>query len=535
MSKRHISSQAIHTTDWLKYHPYNRFSPYDGYYLKQANDIFNFLNKPGTPFREVFQREDLKTLAVVLTCHFEDFVSDIGIWRAVVRKQEELFGRPVPFFDLDGYDPEYLNVQDFAYLIWHQMSKIADKNLVPVSLPILEVAAYCYTFFEARIDEAPTTEFYDKWLTLSDDFDFFELKNRVRWLALECYLLTPEFAIGLNEKLDEVFSQDQFGKFDGMDMGKLAYQTQEDFFFLTTSSWCGLTAAQWFAEMAHCSTEMKADIRNLHHQVPGYFIFEDEDDQYYYFRYIRNDRRFAIWSDSITFGPGELVPGRLFGFFTIVNWLGKWWLSGSFLGWAVDSKFMEELKNDKKPVHFYAWDEERQQKIRGFNNSAEAAFIEYFGDRMVFFKDQNEMNAALMEQYEWYNEVKVSGKKKSLKTIQTARYRNIDLNTKDGVIVFFIPEEGIRVFTELFEIIRLLKADKLNEIEKERLFEDIFFGCPPDVVRYLIQHYPSKNLCFPMVEDPDFVIENLEFFLRFFSARGFLEKVPSMSLFDSSS
>lgn len=103
ISKRSLSTQALSTQDWLKYRPYERFSAYDGYYLRQANAIFNLLNHPTEGFRKYFQRNHLMEMAILITCHFEDFINNIGLWKALTRKHRELCGYAIPFYDPEEF------------------------------------------------------------------------------------------------------------------------------------------------------------------------------------------------------------------------------------------------------------------------------------------------------------------------------------------------------------------------------------------------------------------------------------------------
>lgn len=66
--------QALTTKDWLKYRPDKKFYTCDGYSLKLANSIFEYLNKPDSGFRDIFDRELLKERALVTACCFDFFL-----------------------------------------------------------------------------------------------------------------------------------------------------------------------------------------------------------------------------------------------------------------------------------------------------------------------------------------------------------------------------------------------------------------------------------------------------------------------------
>ena len=291
MSKTRKFGRSLTTKDWMKYRPYNNFSGYDGYYLKLAKTVFEYLNHPQWGFKETLSREDLREVAVLLTCHFEDFINGIGLWQAFLRKNEELYGRQLPLYNLEDYDPDYLNPQDFAYLLWHHMGKLARKTLDPYSMRLLDAAAYCYEFFEKRIDQAPVTNFYDQWLDISANTYFFELKKRLIWMASENYLIAPELNVALKESIEDFF-EESTESMRMMDPGKVIYGIREDYLLKTSSSWCALTAPEWLAEVARCTDEVRDNIRRLFQRVQGMFLYQGHDERYYHFEFLASGRKF---------------------------------------------------------------------------------------------------------------------------------------------------------------------------------------------------------------------------------------------------
>ena len=50
---------------------------------------------------EEFKGDNLRELAIVLTMYYEDMISDLGIWNALTDSFQELYGRQLPFYDVD--------------------------------------------------------------------------------------------------------------------------------------------------------------------------------------------------------------------------------------------------------------------------------------------------------------------------------------------------------------------------------------------------------------------------------------------------
>ncbi|MCB0583502.1 MAG: DUF3843 family protein [Phaeodactylibacter sp.] len=530
-------SQGLTITDWMKYRPYKIPSAYDSYYLKLANSALAYLDRPETGFKGIFRREHLKELAVLLTCHFEDFICEIGLWRALVRKHQELYGKYLPLFDLEEYDPNYLNPQDFAYLIWHHLGKMAQKTLMPQGRPLLAAADHFYDFFETRIDEAPATDFYDRWLDISPDIYFFDLKLRLNWMAFNNYITGPEFSQGFQEAVDKLDDEENELLRQLQNRESLIYGMQDDFLLKKSSSWCALTAPDWLAEVARCPDELRPDIRRLFQRVQGIFLYEGHDKKYYRFQFVRSGRLFPVHRESVDLDVAKMKAGVDAASFAIVNWRGEWWLSGVYMGWDGSPKDLDKLRIDPKGVNFYGWTEEQKQQIYSLTAEMEEAFLSYFGERLVFFKNEKEMARAMEAHNAWWNENKTKqlkpGEKRSryaeMLAEESASYDDIDLGG-GSVAAYYSPGEGVLMSSLIPRVVKLLQKKKLKEEEYPELFYSFFHEFSPVLAHYIAERYPLENLRFPLGGDADFVRENFDFFLRYYNPGDFREALPLLSL-----
>ncbi|MBX2890440.1 MAG: hypothetical protein KF734_05900 [Saprospiraceae bacterium] len=97
--------------------------------------------------------------------------------------------------------------------------------------------------------------------------------------------------------------------------------------------------------------------------------------------------------------PGELVLT------SIVEWRGEWWVTGTIasLGNAEFALKNMNKKFDPSTVSFYAWSEEQQQALRDIAANMEAAYLEYFGAPMAFFKNEKDLHTAFLDANDFYN------------------------------------------------------------------------------------------------------------------------------------
>ncbi len=530
------TNPGVAVKDWMKYRPYPNFANYDGYYLRLANQVFEHLVRPKSGLNEIFKRSELRDLAVILTSHFEDFVNEIGLWAALRRKNEQLYGRPIPFFDLADYDPEYLNPQDFQYLIWQSLGQMIDKTLNPFSPGLVSAGNFSYDFFEEKIDEAPVLDFYDKWLNFDSSLNFFELKYRMRWMAFENYLLAPKFSAQFESDLEEM-KDPRRSLSQTVNPEQIAYTLQEDYLWKRPSHWCGMTAPEWFAEVARCPDALRPEILQTSRRVIGMFLFQDSDEKHYHFEYLRTRRVFKIHRDSVTLSSKEVEPGKDAGMMSLVFWQNDWWMSGIFVGWKLNQREIEK-ERAMRGVSFYAWSEEQQNEIRERTAELEQGFVEYFGSHLAFFPDEKTMSDALKKQAEWWNLEKsgsidpspaLSKYKESQDFIDFDK--TLGLQDPNGLAVFFVPGMGVLMSPLLAALANLMQKKDLTPEESKQLFYSFFGECEPSAMAELVGRFGMDKLRFPLLPDePDFVRDNFLLLQHYYNPSGFGEVLPNMSL-----
>ncbi len=516
----------------MKFRPYERFSPgYDSFYLQLANELFRDLNAPDRFFRSVVPRDELIELSVVLASWFEDYANEIGLWAAFVRNNKGLYGYELPFYNLEKYDPDNINPEDIAYLLWHHCCKSSRKFIAPDSPGILEMADMATEIFDHALDKAPGTDFYDGYLAIRDNIPFFELKSKLQWMAFQNYLISPEFSRGMEEALRELFEEkqhliEQFG-----DPAKLLYTIQDDYLYQKKSSFLAFNCPEWFAEVARCSEELRSDIRKLSRRVMAEFTFEGADKRFYQFRHLYIKRLFLVREESVALkgiSPGEQV------FTTLVEWRGEWWVTGTLAGLGNTPPPPLKVKGDfdHKQLPFYAWPDDKQDLIRETCAEMEAVHLAFFGSRLAFIKDEKDLRAALEAQNKFYN----STKTKVWSLFQRARAARQNFSISPAEIkpgrsfaIFFEPGEGTFMSPHLATIAWKLAQPELSDEQVSILFFDLFQECTPAMVHDLLEQFSARNLRFPARTTLP-LLPHLEFLMRFYNPGAFSEKIPNNTI-----
>ncbi len=223
--------------------------------------------------------------------------------------------------------------------------------------------------------------------------------------------------------------------------------------------------------------------------------------------------------------------------FAIVNRRGEWWLSGTYMGWAGPPKDLDKLRIDPEGVNFYGWTEEQKQQIYSLSKEMEQAFLSYFGDRLVFFKNEKEMARAMEAHNAWWNEnktkeLKPGGKRSRYAEMlaeQSASYDDIDLGG-GSVAAYYSPGEGVLMSSLIPRVVKLLQKKELTAEEYPELFYSFFHELSPALAHDIAGRHPLKNLRFSLGNDADLVRENFDFFLRYYNPGDFREVLPHLSL-----
>ena len=536
MSKHRISTFAVDTKDWMQFRPYEQFSPqYDSYYLKLSNRVFESINSSQHFLREFLLREELVELSVILSSWFEDYANEIGLWAAYTRKNKELHGFYLPFYALHDYDPEAINVEDLSYLIWHYSCKQAEKIISPDSPGLRTIGVELANIFENALDDAPGTDFYEKYLDIPDDIYYFKLKAKLHWLAFQNYLTAPEFKDALEDQIEKIRTEraglmDQFS-----DLSKLVYAIQDDYLYKKSSSFLAFTMPEWLAEIAHCPESLRADIRGLFQRILGEFVFENKTEAAYQFRHAYTKRLFLVKPESVTM-KGIATGATVYT--SLIDWKGSWWVTGTLASVGDATSATRKNKDTLNPglISFYAYSSEQQQILRETAADSEAAFLEFFGSRLVFFKNEKDLQAAMRAESDYYNETKTKGGKREKPNpkLLDKFAKQLELALKDvplskGLGVFYEPGVGTLISPVLSSLVYWLQKEEPTPKEVNSLFISLFSECSPVLRGYLLDQYGSKNLRFPVKTHFE-ILEHLDFLSRYYNPGGYREVLPNHML-----
>jgi len=506
-----MKKNTLTIQDWLRTRPYKSPTKNDQYYFGVTKEIYDILESEFDWFEEIFEEEAegynmMRMLAVILASYFEDYAAEVGFWKAFTDTHHERFGRYLPFYDLTEYDPEYLNIQDIQYLIWHFVSKLCPNYVFdPAHTIITSLAEEVLDYLDEELDNALVTDQWEKYLSIEDDIDLFALREKLSWFSHHHYLLgmdfLPEFVVAaadLREKLDrEMPGRENDNVFKAM-----IYDIEQSFYFDKRTSFMAMTAPQWFSKVVRCSDKTRNQIADLHLHK-GIYLIKTNQKETIQCEYVSTGRLYEVSKSSMDkILPVKLAVGDHL-VMNIVEWNGLWHQVGIM---TTNDKSVEELR--KLPIEdIYFYDEAQLLKAQETTNAHEQAFLELFGTRWVISENVEEINQKYRDwaMYFWEK----TPHKTSDREAERGEYRAvlakmnfidlkpIELDEHTDFGLFFEPNIGVMATLSMQATIDALQA---AEPTKEEI-KTAYFGITRDVEhtlgKYLIQTYGAQNFRFP--------------------------------------
>jgi Protein of unknown function (DUF3843) len=535
-----VNPNQITMADWLKHTPYVvARSNYDSQFLPLCNQVLRILNDHKDWFRGLgITIEKSKQLAIALVAYFEDFISEIGIWDVFIKRNKALYGYYLPFYDMEEYDHEYLNASDFAYIIYHFAQKQSDTTLYNPSDVPLEIGNLLFDLLEPKIETINATDFYTTYLVVQSNDYFFDLKEKFTWFATKSYLFQLETASVLANYSDPIIKGIMNKEIPIDYFDKFVYQIVDDVIYSYYSSFSALNTITWFSEIAIADDATKRAMLLLAERHKGAYLYKSNIQQSFLYVNMETKKEYLVYRQSIDKGKSNIIPNTTILNTALVWWDGKWWQTGMSSG---------VNKSDyKKPLHPaqsnpWTYTAEMQQKLYETVAMHYNDFVEFFGSPLYIGKNVEDTSTQQIKLVKFQNEKRkqeapspnsrVIDYNDILKTNlqQNLRIANGNKNAKMGL--FYQKGSGVIVAPELGGIVEKLQNEGLSVEGQNDLFFSLAIAYKPCMVEYLLQHYPTHNILYPMDYENKQVtsIELLPYFWRFFQQEEFSPLIPDIS------
>jgi len=181
--------------DWLEFHPYDKPQTTDYYYQGVCNKVYALLNSFDiTKSKQDVTPAEAKKISCMLVAWFEDVVSETRIWQAFTEKHHKLYGKYLPFYNLEEYYPGEINLQDVQFLLWYYFSiRKSDEIIYSPESPMFDVlGGLIFNIFDDEWEKAPVNGQMKNFLNIPPtETDYYAIRFIIDWLVLNSYLFFP--------------------------------------------------------------------------------------------------------------------------------------------------------------------------------------------------------------------------------------------------------------------------------------------------------------------------------------------------------
>ena len=198
----------IAALDIANRHPLGLKCQTDSTYARFATELAELLAKQNI---QGFEGRNVKELAIVLTMYYEDVLSDLGMWYSFTERMHQLYGRYLPFFDVDEkqyYRDEPNNV-DIRFLIWLFISRTEPGYIVaPDTLAVEYASEVVGELMDRKFEEMPVNEELKEYFAHPAFENVFTMqRDAQKWFFFTNYLTCNEHAMDITMQQGMRFSR----------------------------------------------------------------------------------------------------------------------------------------------------------------------------------------------------------------------------------------------------------------------------------------------------------------------------------------
>ncbi len=404
-------------------------------------------------------------MATVLTMYTEDVVADLGLWRGFTDKMKSIYGRYLPFYDIDEttYLRDEPNVEDVTYLLWYALYRTNSELVINPGIPVLRsLGEALYAYISERFESLPINEELKELLAKGDyTDDFYQQRDLLKWLLLDCYLTGhPEVRVAVPQE------GEAYARMMNMDLNGGFYTAE---CALPYTMWTGPLSVlpQEYLAMILRANGREADAQKVEQQqyrkMEIYHV--EQAEKKVSMSFVSDDGTRLTVTDNGLNSPEEDKYDSKSAVAMFVKYDGQWYINGNSM-WSPDDMQTQEQPKKRRPKkkHLPHYEEmmEESKGVPFFYFDSVAACRKYIVERM---------------------EVAES-------TI------SIPANVRDAVL--FLPKEGTE-YAVLHNMVRCFKDDRNPYYDEEFARKHALaaaFNMPGEALRYVIAHKMLPDAAF---------------------------------------
>ncbi len=333
-----MAMNIITMEDWLDLHPYGKNTSSDFYYVRLANHLFDLLS--GSLLRNEFSQERRKDMALTVTAYFEDVISDIGLWKAFTKRHREMYGKPLPFYEVNEelYVHDEINPQDVSFLIWSIIQNNRKNSFINPDNPLIAaISTLIFNTLDDDFENAPINEYFQDYIYQEELYnDFFSSKLFSQWLFYKSYLLGAASYLLLDKELEPY----EDGEYEEEEWYLIEYSVRSSVLFNAKTGPLSLPLKDWLMLILSdtkefCGYQLTSELESRN--IDSYLV-ESEDDTVFYL-HNRKGEKFEVLKSSFNTLPSSVTENKAV-VTSLVKYNQEWNVNGVTI-WNKEEYFLD--------------------------------------------------------------------------------------------------------------------------------------------------------------------------------------------------
>ena len=492
--------------DWLELHPCQKEASSDAFYIRFCNDLQHEILHIDEDDHLV--GSDYKYLACMLACYLEDIVSQTGLWTSFVGRHYQLYGKYLPFFDMEGYQPGKINLSDLQFLIWHFCSNLSIQVhfIDPYTIINTEIAKMVYTMLNEAVGQAPVNEDLKSALTLPPDATIDLVIKHLDFFFLGCYLHQYYTTTLMEEEIIDV--KNRRGTQKDIDNRRM------NLLFNRVSPLLAQRSGEMLARWAGEAHPLYDNLMSLSKRKEGFFLYEGATSTHFQMKHLASGvpvgLRIPQWEFPLEAGKTIVRMG-------MVQWDGEWYAIGPvFLTTDFNmAKVTEPEKCLFAPVASHL----------GVVRRAEESFLEVnYNKRFLFLESKREVFYFIDHVWETYHmKYGMDSMDRKIYDVNDVTF-NVD-DDLDNVVVFFNSNAGMEFYTNIAQCIQVWDNPYFDK-DAETNIEDLILSerVSSDFIFFLIKNRMIEIEPLSGTGGYHYVWANCDFLLRYWKKERYLSE-----------
>jgi hypothetical protein len=529
--------ERIYIQRWLDLKPYESQTPTDGYYLKLSNDVKKSIitNKQSFILQIYLDNDEIDVLACFLTSYFEDLISETNIWNTFIKAHKKLYRKHLPFYRIDEYYEQEINLPDICFLIWYFMNTVQqEKFIAPFNDFIIETSDKVMDVFEKAWEYAPENELLKTFYSIDEkETDFYVARNLIDNILFKSYLFYPDSLLDLRDSEIEIFEERE----NDEHLLTFLNENRDHKLHHIYTRLLGLKGQEWVAEILGDNHNLSQYFPVISKKIRGYFFYKGQDKENVFLEHIASGKKFNLTKKSFDHYD-KLTDIDTILFMGIVRWREEWWFSGVYFQTDFNPDLVLDEKNSIKSriaVNFLDHQEKNMDEILGEQLNA---FEVFNNNKQIAFMDSVKLETFVKDYIEFFNNSLNLSQKEKDEAKQRAREDGFFGNeseardfseVSDSGLVFFNPKSGTEIALAVNSAFPMKNNPFFNEEESEEHIMRLLFSeeLSKELVMYCIDNF-KNDLEFLKSAEGKMYLDNIDFLLRFWKRGNYFTK-PSIT------